>query len=162
MLQARIMSYSDAHRYRLGVNYDHIPVNRPHATKANTGYRDGFMRTDDNNGSRINYQPTEKKYPQADPSTAAPPYKVEGMADRQKLDAPDYADQARMLYNILNDGEKDRLVHNIGGSLGKCPQSIQDRQIALFREVDEHFAERVSTAVKEVKPLKPEPKPAKV
>ena len=162
MLQARIMSYSDAHRYRLGVNYDHIPVNQPHASKANTNYRDGFMRTDDNNGSRINYHPTEKDYPQADPNTAAPAYKVEGMADRQKLDAPDYADQARMLYNILDDGEKDRLVHNIGGSLGKCPQSIQDRQIALFREVDEHFADRVSTAVKEVKPPKPEPKPATV
>ena len=162
MLQARIMSYSDAHRYRLGVNYDHIPVNKPHATKANTNYRDGFMRTDDNNGSRVNYYPTEQDYPQADASTAPPPYRVEGMADRQKLDAPDYADQARMLYNILSDDEKDRLVHNIGGSLGKCAQSIQDRQIALFREVDENFANRVSTAVEDVKPPKPEPKPAKV
>ena len=162
MLQARIMSYSDAHRYRLGVNYDTIPVNKPHAAKVNTPYRDGFARVDDNNGNRVNYHPTEKPYPQADESTAPPPYAVEGTAGRHAQDQPDYADQARMLYNILNDGEKDRLVHNIGGSLGKCPDSIQKRQIALFREVDEHFADRVSTAVKEVKPPKPEPKPATV
>src|SRR5438552_9758216 len=30
MLQARLISYPDAHRYRLGVNYDSLPVNKPH------------------------------------------------------------------------------------------------------------------------------------
>ncbi len=29
MLQARLISYPDAHRYRLGVNYDSLPVNKP-------------------------------------------------------------------------------------------------------------------------------------
>jgi|GEM_PF-2669731 len=29
MLQFRIFSYADAHRYRLGVNYESLPVNRP-------------------------------------------------------------------------------------------------------------------------------------
>jgi catalase len=28
MLQARVFSYADAHRYRLGVNHDSLPVNR--------------------------------------------------------------------------------------------------------------------------------------
>jgi len=29
MLQARIFSYADAHRYRLGVNYERLPINVP-------------------------------------------------------------------------------------------------------------------------------------
>lgn len=29
MLQARIMSYLDAQRYRLGANYQQLPVNQP-------------------------------------------------------------------------------------------------------------------------------------
>src|SRR5690606_36038570 len=29
MLQARLFSYGDAQRYRLGVNFNHIPVNAP-------------------------------------------------------------------------------------------------------------------------------------
>ncbi len=33
MLQARIFSYSDAHRYRLGVNYALLPINRPRAAQ---------------------------------------------------------------------------------------------------------------------------------
>jgi catalase len=40
MLQARILSYPDAQRYRLGTNYEQIPVNRcPFAT--NNYQRDG-------------------------------------------------------------------------------------------------------------------------
>jgi len=30
MLQFRIFAYADAHRYRLGVNHESLPVNRPH------------------------------------------------------------------------------------------------------------------------------------
>jgi catalase len=39
MLQARILSYPDAQRYRLGTNYEQIPVNRCFAT--NNYQRDG-------------------------------------------------------------------------------------------------------------------------
>jgi len=33
MLQARLFSYADTHRHRLGVNYQQIPVNCPYAAK---------------------------------------------------------------------------------------------------------------------------------
>src|SRR5579862_8100600 len=47
MLQGRLLSYPDAHRYRLGVNYEQIPVNRcPFAV--NNYERDGSMRIDGN------------------------------------------------------------------------------------------------------------------
>ena len=36
MLQGRLFAYGDAHRYRVGINADHLPVNRPHATEART------------------------------------------------------------------------------------------------------------------------------
>ncbi|WP_346292234.1 catalase [Sphaerothrix gracilis] len=162
MLQARIISYADTHRYRLGVNYDTIPVNQPHATKANTPYRDGFMRVDGNNGGRANYHPTHHEYPKADERAKAPPYHVEGLADRIELDEEDYFDQCKMFYNMLDQGEKDRLVHNIAGSLGRCMQPIQERQIALFRQVDGAFADRVVEAIANTEPPKPEPKPATV
>jgi len=35
MLQARLFSYADTHRHRLGVNYQQIPVNCPYASKVN-------------------------------------------------------------------------------------------------------------------------------
>ena len=47
MLQGRLLSYPDAHRYRLGANYEHIPVNRcPYMT--NNYQRDGAMQMGEN------------------------------------------------------------------------------------------------------------------
>ena len=45
MLQGRLFSYGDAQRYRLGVNHDQIPVNRPR-NPYNSYHRDGQMRVD--------------------------------------------------------------------------------------------------------------------
>src|ERR1700760_3088872 len=47
MLQARLISYPDAHRYRLGVNYDTLPVNKAQCP-VHTYHRDGAMRFDGN------------------------------------------------------------------------------------------------------------------
>lgn len=38
MLQARLFSYADTHRHRLGVNYQQIPVNCPYAAKVRRIY----------------------------------------------------------------------------------------------------------------------------
>jgi catalase len=156
------MSYADAHRYRLGVNYETISVNKPHATEANTPYRDGFMRTDDNNGSRINYNPSHEGYPQPDKRAEEPPYHVSGMAARIELDEEDHYDQARMYYNMLDREEKERLYHNIAGSLGKCSEQVIKDQMQLFRNVAEELAQEVEKAIATSEPPKPEPKPATV
>jgi catalase len=42
MLQARIFSYADAHRYRLGTHYEALPVNRPRCP-VHHYHKDGFM-----------------------------------------------------------------------------------------------------------------------
>jgi catalase len=47
MLQGRLVSYPDAHRYRLSVNYESLPVNRPRCP-VHHYHRDGMMRFDDN------------------------------------------------------------------------------------------------------------------
>ena len=49
MLQARVMSYADAHRYRIGVNYASLPANKPQCP-VHTYHRDGKLRFDGNYG----------------------------------------------------------------------------------------------------------------
>lgn len=50
ILQARIMSYADAQRYRLGANYQQLPVNQPKCPVMHY-QRDGAMALGDNGGS---------------------------------------------------------------------------------------------------------------
>jgi catalase len=47
MLQARLFSYGDAQRYKLGVNHHQIPVNAPKCL-FHSYHRDGAMRIDGN------------------------------------------------------------------------------------------------------------------
>ena len=59
MLQARLFSYGDAQRYRLGVNHHHIPVNAPKCPFLSY-HRDGAMRTDGNLGGTPTYFPNSR------------------------------------------------------------------------------------------------------
>jgi catalase len=43
MLQARVFSYADAHRYRLGTHYEVLPVNAPRSP-VHHYHKDGPMR----------------------------------------------------------------------------------------------------------------------
>jgi catalase len=72
VLQGRVLSYSDAHRYRVGANFDLLPVNCPHVPVRNY-QRDGQMRFDDNGGRSPNYQPNSFGGPVDDNSYYEPP-----------------------------------------------------------------------------------------
>lgn len=69
MLQARLFSYADTHRHRLGVNYQSIPVNCPFATNINNYQRDGNMNVRGNQGGSPNYFPNSFEGPE--PTAAA-------------------------------------------------------------------------------------------
>ena len=137
-------------------------VNQPHATEANTPYRDGLMRVDGNFGARVNYSPSHQDSPQIDKQAMVPPYHVEGMLDRIELNEEDHFDQAKMFYDMLSEDEKGRLVENIAGSLGKCAAVIQSAQMGLFNSVSPELASRVKTAIATIQPPQPHPAPGSV
>jgi catalase len=69
MLQARLFSYPDTHRHRLGAIYQSIPVNTPiHATVDNY-QRDGPMQVTPNGAGAPNYFPNSFQGPQSATAT---------------------------------------------------------------------------------------------
>jgi catalase len=142
MLQARIFAYADAHRYRLGVNHDRLPINAPRATKVENPYqRDGLMRFDDNAGATVNYEPNTFGGPVADPAYREPPLKISGDADRyeQKRGVDDDYVQPGNLYRLMPPDEQKRLIENIVGSLKKVPKEIQKRMVEHFTRADKAY-----------------------
>ncbi len=147
MLQARIFAYADAHRYRLGVNYERLPINAPRATKVeNTYQRDGYMRFDNNSGPGPNYEPNTFGGPKEDPSFSEPPLKISGDADRyeQKRGVEDDYIQPGNLYRLMSSGQQKELIENIVGSLKKVPKEIQEKMVAHFRKADQAYGDGVS------------------
>jgi catalase len=145
MLQARVLSYPDAHRYRLGVNYELLPVNRPHATEACTYHRDGAMRFDDNGGGSPNYEPNSFGGPVEDPRFREPPLKISGDADRyDHREGNDDYTQAGDLFRLMTAAECGRLIANIVTHMASVPREIQLRQIEHFRKADPDYGKRVA------------------
>ena len=137
MLQGRIFSYADAHRYRLGTNYELLPVNCPHNKAANY-QRDGAMRSDDNGGSSVNYEPNSLGGPVADESAKEPPLKINGNADyyEQKRGVDDDYIQPGNLFRLMTPSQQEHLMDNLVGSLKKAPLDIQKLMIEHFSKAD--------------------------
>ena len=148
MLQFRIVSYADAHRYRLGVNYESLPVNKPRCPVA-TYHRDGSMRCDDNGGGSVNYEPNTRGGPVEDPRFKEPPLKISGDADRydHRQGNDDYT-QAGNLYRLLPADERERLHHAIAGAMNGVPREIIERQLEHFQMADPAYAKGVRAALK--------------
>jgi len=148
MLQFRIVSYADAHRYRLGVNYESLPVNKPRCPVA-TYHRDGSMRCDDNGGGSVNYEPNTRGGPVEDPRFKEPPLTISGDADRydHRQGNDDYT-QAGNLYRLLPADERERLHHAIAGAMNGVPREIIERQLKHFQMADPAYAKGVRAALK--------------
>jgi catalase len=143
MLQARILSNTDAHRYRLGVNYESLPVNRPKCP-VHHYHRDGSMRFDANGGATPNYEPNSFGGPKEDPRYKEPPLRISGDAARydHRVGNDDYK-QAGDLFRLMKPEERARLIDNIVDSLKSVPREIQSRQIAQFYKADPAYGRRV-------------------
>lgn len=143
MLQGRLLSYPDAHRHRLGGNYEQIPVNRcPFAV--NNYERDGFMRVDGNGGAAPNYFPNSFDDIVADPAYKETPWDLgTGVADWYDRNAEgenDHYTQPGKLYRLMGDQEKHDLVTNIVNSMsgidGPKKDLIINRQLCHWFRAD--------------------------
>ena len=147
MLQMRIFSYADAHRYRIGVNYDSLPVNRPRCP-VHTYHRDGMMRFDENGGDTVNYEPNSFGGPVPDPAVKEPPLKISGNANRyDPLEGQGGVDDFKQpgdLFRLMTPEQQDRLMDNLAAALGPVPEDIQRRQIAHFTKADPAYGSGVA------------------
>ena len=147
MLQARIFSYADAHRYRVGTHYESLPVNRP-KHPAQTYHADGPMRFDSPKGTNAYYEPNSFGGPTQDARFAEPPLKISGDADRwNHRDGNDDYTQPGNLFRMFDAGQKQRLFQNIAAAMAGVPAEIVQRQLVHFHRADPAYAQGVADAL---------------
>ena len=149
MLQARIFSYADAHRYRLGTHYEALPVNQPKCPVAHY-HKDGAMRffRNDTGNPDAYYEPNSFGGPVQDPSVAEPPLRLTGDAGRwnHREGNDDFA-QPRALFELFDAGQRERLFANIAAAMAGVPDTIVDRQLGLFDQVHPDYGTGVRKAL---------------
>ncbi|MBN1630278.1 MAG: catalase, partial [Thermoleophilia bacterium] len=152
MLLARLLSYADAHRARLGVNYKQIPVNRP-KSQVNSYNKGGAMRMD--NVSDPVYAPNSKGGPVPDadryPEDAVWDASGEFMRAAYTLrkDDDDWGQPGALVRKVMNDAERDRLVSNVVGHLkGGVSEPVLERALEYWRNIDKEIGDRIAKGVK--------------
>ena len=149
MLQGRLLSYPDAHRYRIGSNYDLLPIN----ARRNNGYtynRDGSMRFDGNGGDLPNYEPNSFGGPKEDPKYREIPYSTATTKEVGRYDHREGNDdytQAGDLWRLFPESEKRNTAHAIASSLGQTPLRIQKLQLRHFKQADPQYASYIVEAL---------------
>jgi len=149
MLQGRLFAYPDAHRYRVGTNFQNLPVNAPKCPY-HTNHRDGSMRGDDNGGARPNYEPSTLPGAIAqNPAFREPSLALVGAADRyDHRDDGDYYSQAGALFRVMNAEQQQTLITNLAGALrGVTRLDIVTKQIGHFLQADRTYGEGVAKAL---------------
>lgn len=155
MLQGRLLSYPDAHRYRLGANYEQIPVNKCPFMVANY-QRDGQMRVDGNGGSAPNYFPNSFDDIYVDESYKAPALELDSATadwyDRNGENDNDHYTQPGLLYTkAMNDSDRANLVSNIVGAMsgitGPKKDLIINRQLCHFFRANTELGMKVAAGL---------------
>ncbi|MDR1412628.1 MAG: catalase [Actinomycetes bacterium] len=149
LLQGRLFSYGDAHRYRLGVNHHSIPVNAPRCPY-HAYHRDGQMRVDGNYGATTSYQPNEFDQWAQQPEYADPPTELTGLMDayEPKDDVTDDCFRAAGdLYRLITEDKKAVLVDNTARNIAPCTDNIKYRHAAYCFLADPDYGTRMIKAL---------------
>ena len=151
MLLARVFSYADAHRARMGVNYKQIPVNSP-KVPVHSYSKDGAMRVQ--KVADPVYAPNSKGGPAADPVRY--PYVERWEADGEfvhaaytlRQDDDDWGQPGTLVREVMDDAQRDRLVSNVVGHLSKgVSEPVLQRAFEYWRKIDKDVGDRIAQGV---------------
>ncbi|ACT49777.1 catalase [Methylovorus glucosotrophus] len=159
MLQARLLAYQDAHRYRVGVNANQLPVNAPRCP-VNHYQRDGAMAgmgcpAHGHENAFLgspNFYPNDRAAegaPVPAAEFAPPPMPVleQAWIGYHDQSEEDYYTQAGELFRLMNDDQQQQLFNNIAGGLSQANADIQARVLAQFEKADPAYAAGVKKAI---------------
>ena len=148
MLQARIFSYADAHRYRVGTNHAQLPVNLP-KNQVNNYSQDGQGRYHFNAPSVPVYAPNSVGGPAAvEPAVAGGGWENDGeltlAAHSLHAEDGDFGQAGTLYREVFNEGEKARLLETVTGAVsGVKNAAIKERAIQYWTNVDAEFGAKL-------------------
>lgn len=143
LLQGRLFSYADAQRYRLGVNYQQLEVNRcPYGSQ--NYQRDGFMANACTYKDSPNYFPNSFDNLEADEKYKNIEYLLDSNTvshfHKNKNDDDHYTQPGLLYKKVMSSEEKLHLVDNIVDSMkqikGSKKMEIINRQLCHFSRVN--------------------------
>lgn len=147
LLQGRLFSYFDTHRYRLGANFQQLPVNAPR-TKVNSNNQDGAMNRRGMNAD-VNYQPSKKddKPEMASNQRSAARY-GDVTISQARISKPNNFKQAGEFFRNLDEVNQKSLVKNLLADLGQVKdKTTQGVMVGYFYMADQNLGMQLAQSL---------------
>jgi catalase len=145
LLQGRLFSYFDTQRYRIGGNFQQLPVNAPKVPTA-TNNQDGAFAMRKTNGD-INYQPSATQNGFTDNGNYKYPTSTFDNVTtvRQKISKPNDFKQAGEFYRSLSEKEKQDLITNLSDDLKVVTnKNVARKMVGYFYMADADYGKRLA------------------
>lgn len=137
VLQARMFSYPDAHRYRVGPNYFQLPPNKPVNCVYAPYVRDGPGTMNGNYGADPDYVGSNLCPVSTSKRVQMPTHEIwsgQVTAFATTLDEERDFKQARDLWQIISkeEGGREQFLHNIVPTLKDVPEKLKREVVGKF------------------------------
>ena len=146
LLQGLMFAYPDANRYRLGINYPFLKVNRP-LDGIHNYQQDGQMDIRNQKGE-INFFPNQESNSLKENTSnqySEGKYFIKGVViSRFKNEYNDNFEQAGDLYRSYSEQEKTTLIDNLVNALQGVSRPVLEQEIYYFYKADPDYGKRVA------------------
>jgi catalase len=151
MLMARVFSYPDAQRYRVGTNYQQLPVNAPHAATVHSYTQDGAQRHHYDDPSVPVYAPNSFGGPVADQTLVEGSWQSDGelvhAAATRHAEDSDFGQAGTLYRDVFSPQAKARFVATlIGQGRSLTVPVIKSHFIQYWTNVDADLGAQLARA----------------
>lgn len=145
MLQGRLFAYADTQMYRLGANYQQIPINAP-LTSVSNNSQDGALNASGRKGE-VNYEPSGISEISQDPRYKYAHTPVSGVTQQKMTSKPRNFFQAGEYYRGLSDKDKGFLVEALSADLNHVTnQENKYTMLSYFYKADATYGAQLARA----------------
>ena len=145
LLQGRLFSYFDTQRYRIGTNFQQLPVNSPKVAVV-TNNQNGVFSTRKTNGD-INYEPsaTQNGFVDNEKYEYSKSTFANAVTTQQKISKPNDFKQAGEFYRSLSEKDKQNLIKNLSGDLITVTnKDVVRKMVGYFYMADSDYGKRLA------------------
>lgn len=145
MLQGRLFAYADTQMYRLGANYQQLPINAP-KTPVDNNSQDGALNASGRKGE-VNYEPSGINELSQDPKYKYAQTPVSGTTQQRITSKPRNFFQAGEYYRGLSEADKGYLVEALSGDLNHVQNEANKyAMLSYFYKADADYGTRLVKA----------------
>ncbi|MEW1980972.1 catalase [Citricoccus sp. NPDC079358] len=151
MLLGRNFAYADAQRYRIGTNFQQLPVNKP-INPVHTYNFEGNMWYE-HTGARSMYAPNSFGDSWSDETGPVDNgWEADGALTREaytlRSDDGDFVQPGILVREVFSDAQRDQFVETVSGALDGVQEPVLSNAFQYWKNVDATIGQRIEDAVK--------------